>query len=63
MMRNGPAALAAAKDLLAEAGSLPIDDGLIDRMVERTAAIRATAEARQGIEAFLAKRPPPWTKG
>lgn len=63
IMRNGPAALAAAKNLLAEVGCLPIDDRLIDRMVERTAEIRTTAEARQGIEAFLAKKPPPWKRG
>lgn len=62
VMRNSPAAMAAAKNLLAEVGCRPITDGLVDRMVERTATIRTTAEARQGIGAFLNKRPPPWAK-
>jgi methylglutaconyl-CoA hydratase len=53
----GPSAIAAAKRLIRDATStLALRD-----LPERLVAVRAGAEAREGIDAFLAKRPPTWS--
>jgi methylglutaconyl-CoA hydratase len=57
---NGPGALAAAKSLVRRVAGRPIDDALIADTVERIAAVRTTAEAQEGIGAFLEKRKPRW---
>ena len=59
LLAGGPMAQSAAKTLVADV-SLPIDEGLIAATAQRIAAIRASAEARDGLAAFLAKRKPPW---
>ena len=59
LLAGGPMAQAAAKTLVADV-SRPIDEGLIAATAQRIAAIRASAEARDGLAAFLAKRKPPW---
>ncbi len=60
LLQGGPEALAAAKRLVQDLAGQPIGPDLIDATAKRIAALRATAEARQGIAAFLAKRPAPW---
>lgn len=60
LLNSGPAALAAAKRLIGELGGRPIDAALIDDTARRIASLRATGEAREGVGAFLEKRPPAW---
>lgn len=57
---NGPDAVQASKRLLRDFAGRPIDAALIDDTVERIAACRSTAEAREGVAAFLEKREPAW---
>jgi methylglutaconyl-CoA hydratase len=55
-VRCGPDAVAAAKRLVRDASaSLALPD-----LPERLAAIRAGPEAREGVDAFLARRAPVW---
>lgn len=61
ILAGGPDAQAAAKKLVADVAR-PIDEGLIEETARRIAAIRATAEAREGLAAFLAKRKPQWAQ-
>jgi methylglutaconyl-CoA hydratase len=60
LLKSGPAALAAAKRLIRDLGGRPIDAALIDDTARRIASLRATGEAREGVGAFLEKRPPSW---
>lgn len=54
-----PGAVAAAKRLARALGP-PIDAAVIEESVSRLADTWETEEARAGIEAFFARRPPPW---
>ena len=60
LMAGGPNALAAAKALVRDIAGRPIDASLGEETAERIARQRATDEAREGISAFLEKRPPYW---
>ena len=60
LLKGGPGALAAAKHLLHDLAGRPIGADLIDDTARRIAALRATAEAREGLAAFLDKRQPNW---
>jgi methylglutaconyl-CoA hydratase len=60
LIANGPKALAAAKELVFHVADRPIDDVLIEETAQRIAKARATAEAKEGIAAFLEKRKPSW---
>jgi len=59
---NGPAAIAAAKQLVAHVGEAVLDDDLRDWTARRIADIRASEEGREGLQAFLDKRQPDWVK-
>jgi methylglutaconyl-CoA hydratase len=59
LLAGAPGALAAAKGVLREVPTLPFADGLA-RMAELSASGFASAEAREGMAAFAAKRPPGW---
>jgi methylglutaconyl-CoA hydratase len=53
----GPDAIAAAKQLVRDAtGAMALPD-----LAERLAVTRAGNEAREGLDAFLGKRPPAWS--
>ncbi|MDA8519206.1 enoyl-CoA hydratase/isomerase family protein [Acidovorax sp. NCPPB 4044] len=56
----GPQAVAAGKALVRDIAGRPIDDALIASTVESIADIRAGAEGREGVQAFLEKRKPAW---
>jgi len=56
----GPNAQREAKALIRAVADRPVDASVIADTAERIAAIRASDEAREGIAAFLAKRPPAW---
>ncbi|HUO55800.1 MAG TPA: enoyl-CoA hydratase-related protein [Rhodoblastus sp.] len=60
LLQGGPKALASAKLLLREIAHRPLDESLSEDTARRIAEIRAGAEAREGISAFLEKRPPVW---
>jgi len=63
LLRNGPQAMASVKALVAEVALGSLDDDLIADTAERIAEIRASDEGREGLSAFLEKRPPNWIKG
>ncbi|MCS6811868.1 MAG: enoyl-CoA hydratase/isomerase family protein [Tepidimonas sp.] len=60
LLGNGPRALAACKRLLHDVAESPLDDALQARTVQAIADIRASAEGREGVQAFLHKRTPAW---
>lgn len=57
---NGPMALRACKRLVQDVASCEIDATLRDETARRIADIRASAEGREGVQAFLHKRTPGW---
>jgi len=62
LLKNGPFAMATAKKLLAAVARRPIDASLLDDTAGRIAWIRAGAEGKEGVGAFLEKRRPNWVK-
>tara|TARA_R110002110_G_scaffold414147_1_gene643228 strand:+ start:88823 stop:89620 length:798 start_codon:yes stop_codon:yes gene_type:complete len=60
LLGNGPAAMAASKDLVRRVASGPVDDAMVEDTAQRIADIRATDEGREGVQAFLEKREPKW---
>lgn len=62
LLKNGPAAMAAAKDLIFAVANKPVDAGVLEDTARRIADIRATDEGREGIAAFLDKRKPAWIR-
>ena len=57
---NGPAAVKACKQLVKDVAGRDIDAALRDDTACRIADIRASAEGRAGVQAFLGKQAPPW---
>ena len=60
LLKAGPIAQAAAKDLVKALSGRVVDDALVDDTALRIARLRAGAEAREGVAAFLEKRKPAW---
>jgi methylglutaconyl-CoA hydratase len=60
LMENSPASLRATKKLLSDHGRAELD-AQIEAAVRENAAIRTTADFREGIASFLEKRKPVWT--
>jgi methylglutaconyl-CoA hydratase len=61
LLAGGPASQAAAKALLRVIAAADPADDLVEATAQAIAAQRRSDEAREGIGAFLAKRPPRWT--
>ena len=59
LLQGAPGALATAKRLVAEVSSLSLEDAL-PYTADVLARVRASDEAREGIGAFLEKRPAAW---
>jgi len=59
---SGPNAVAAIKQLIPLSAHAMIDGKIVDETARRIAAIRATPEAQEGMEAFLKKRKPAWVE-
>lgn len=60
VLRGGPASIAASKTLIASVAHGPIDAGRREYTARAIANIRASSEGREGVGAFLEKRPPAW---
>ena len=60
LMENSPASLRATKQLLTD-HARPELDAQIESAVRENAAIRTSADFREGISSFLEKRKPVWT--
>lgn len=60
LLLGGPQALRETKALAFAVGGLSTDDDTVRTMAAVAAKRRASAEAREGLGAFLAKRPPAW---
>ena len=61
-MANGPEAVRACKRLVQDFAGQPIDATLRSDSVGRIASVRASAEGKEGVQSFLAKRAPAWLK-
>ncbi|HSK40852.1 MAG TPA: enoyl-CoA hydratase/isomerase family protein [Arenibaculum sp.] len=60
LREGGPAAQAAAKDLVFAVARRPLDEAMMRDTARRIAGTRASAEGREGLAAFLEKREPAW---
>ena len=60
LVANAPAAVKACKRLVKDVAGRPIDATLREDTARRIADIRASAEGREGVQAFLNKRDPAW---
>ncbi len=60
LVTNGPAAVQACKRLVHDVAGMPITPELRADTARRIADIRAGAEGREGVQAFLDKREPAW---
>lgn len=60
LLHNGPAAMSAAKALVAMVEGRQIDEALIEETTRRIADVRTSTEGREGMRAFLEHRKPGW---
>ncbi len=60
LLRGAPGAQAVCKGLVREIADGPLDDAVQNRTAEVMAMRRRSGEARQGLQAFINKRRPPW---
>ena len=60
LLAGAPTAQKAAKELIEAIKGRPIDEHTLEDTAQRIARQRATAEGRDGVVAFLDKRPPMW---
>ncbi len=60
LLRNSPAAVTAAKKLIADVKDHTANDALLDMTSVSIAEIRGSEEGQEGLKAFLEKRKPNW---
>ena len=60
LLAGGPQAQAAAKQLIVAVAHKPVTASVLVDTAERIAQLRSTPEAREGLAAFLEKRPASW---
>jgi len=63
LLQGGPRSQGAAKALIRAVADQPVTDALVEDTARRIATLRATPEAREGLAAFLDKRPAAWVQG
>jgi methylglutaconyl-CoA hydratase len=62
LLECGPAAQAAAKELIRDVARRPVEDLSVRDSAERITRQRASAEGREGVAAFLERRKPVWSR-
>lgn len=62
LLACGPGAIAEAKDLIRAVKGRPITEAVMEDTADRIARLRASAEGKEGVSAFLEKRKPSWVK-
>lgn len=62
LLQGGPEAQAATKDFVALNHQSPINKELLRDAAKRIANLRASAQGKEGVSAFLEKRPPQWRR-
>lgn len=60
LMQGGPKSQAAAKALIRAVANQPVSDAVVEDTSRRIATLRSTPEAKEGLSAFLDKRPAAW---
>jgi methylglutaconyl-CoA hydratase len=60
LLQGGPKSQAAAKDLIRALANRPVSDAVVEDTARRIASLRVTPEAKEGLAAFLDKRPAAW---
>ncbi len=60
ILKNGPTAVTAAKQLISDVKDEELSDELIEKTSLRIASMRVSEEGQEGINAFLEKRTPSW---
>ncbi len=63
LLEGAPGAQSEAKRLIEAVGEVPRDEALRRDTARRVARTRISAEGREGVTAFLEKRPPRWRPG
>jgi methylglutaconyl-CoA hydratase len=61
LLAAGPQAQREIKQLFAKLAPGPVTNDVRERTASTIARVRGSAEAKEGLAAFLAKRPPDWT--
>jgi methylglutaconyl-CoA hydratase len=61
LLQNSPAAVASAKKLIHSVINEKINEDLAQKTAEHLANMRASYDAKEGLQAFLEKRIPHWT--
>ena len=62
LVKGGPNAQAATKELIRTVAGAPITRELQAKTAERIAALRASEEGRAGLQSFFDRKPAPWTE-
>ncbi len=60
LLQGGPKSQAAAKDLIRGVANRPVTEAVVEDTARRISELRATPEAKEGLDAFLSKRPAAW---
>jgi methylglutaconyl-CoA hydratase len=60
IVKNGPNAVAKSKQLIQDIEGRSLSEELLTETAQRIAQVRTSEEAREGVRAFLEKRPPSW---
>ncbi|MEZ5628132.1 MAG: enoyl-CoA hydratase/isomerase family protein [Rhodocyclaceae bacterium] len=60
LLQGGPKSQAAAKALIRAVAHQPVSDAVVEDTSRRIATLRSTPEAKEGLSAFLDKRPAAW---